>query len=375
MTATDTHSSVRRTSNGFFAAVTCALFAGLMYALISQLDQQQQRPWQEPQLDVVVAGQHYRLGPPQQQWLQQLTQLHFSSLEADSQQLLEEEVTQQLARVFDGAAERLPEFADWYYSLSGDYTRLAATVMGWLGREGADQLARQAAERLFPEGSWDVDLAQAQQNVAASLLAHQQQRRIEWLATLSQNLSPYRVPAPLAQGSSEQVVWDLDRFVDQRLLQEQSELLQLRSSLSSAAALGMAGSALLRAAAARTAANAGRGAATARVAGRGAARAGSAALGGGAVCAPAGPVALGCAAVAGVATWIASDWLLLKLDEIRNRDELLAALQSALDELEVATRQEILQQSAAALATLQEATEADIRKEFIPMQRLQHSGK
>ena len=72
----------------------------------------------------------------------------------------------------------------------------------------------------------------------------------------------------------------------------------------------------------------------AKAAAKGAVKGGSAlagAGGGGALCAWAGPFALGCAAVGGVGAWLLADAAIVNLDEFFNRDEFEATLRELVD--------------------------------------------
>ena len=144
--------------------------------------------------------------------------------------------------------------------------------------------------------------------------------------------------------------------------------MQTRLTLSAVSAAGLAGPALWRAVAARSAVNSARAAATAGAA-RGASRAGSAAAGA-VVCLPGGPVAIACAAVAGVATWLATDWLLLQVDEALNREELLAGLESGLQELRSALQFELLQVYDTRIAAWHDAAVIEIEDGFFSCRTL-----
>jgi hypothetical protein len=192
------------------------------------------------------------------------------------------------------------------------------------------------------------------------------------LSEISSRLSRYQVPAPLAADidAGQMEVLALDKFLAQMQAQELRAALELRMSLSSVAAMGVAGQTLWRAAGLRNAAAAGR-VSAARAGARGAGRVGSAVVSGGAVCTPAGVLAFGCAIAAGAAAWVASDWLLLQLDEALNRDELIAAMQSGLDELQLLTGQELLNSYDGLVAAWYDSIAADISQDFVPARALQ----
>jgi hypothetical protein len=352
--------------------LTLLLFIVAVSVLLQQVTEQSQRSWNDQQLAVTLGDAHYRLSAPQLEWLQEFSALYFNEQGEQARELLESEVNRQLAEVFANASARLPEFADWYYSLSGEYNRISMAVLSRLSLADGSYLAERAASMLFPAGIWNNEMMQAQQQLADVMLANQQQVRAIWLSEISARLARYQVPAPLsADLDAEQTeVLALDTLLAHMQAEEQRAALDLRMSLSAMAAMGVAGQTLWRAASLRTAAVAGR-AGAARVAARGASRVGSAALSGGAVCTPAGVLALGCAVAAGAAAWVASDWLLLQLDEALNREELLTAMQAGLNELQLLTEQELLNSYDGLVAAWYDSIAADISTDFVPVQALQ----
>ncbi len=350
--------------------ILLTVFAAVLILVLLQVAQQPQRQWQDQSLSISLDDRHYRLSQPQWLWLQQFSALHFSAEKEESRALLEAEVNRQLDLVFAQAEARLPEFADWYYSIRGEYSRISMYLLSKMRLVEGDYLADRAAEIMFPTGLWEVNMQQAQERVAAVLLENQQQARVEWLAEITQRLAPYQVPAPLAgSASNTDESGSLDDLLGHILVQEQQTAMKVRMSLSAMTAMGVAGRTLWRTASARTAVNAGRAAGT-RVASRGAARAGTAALSGGAVCSPAGPLAVGCAVVAGAAAWVASDWLLLQLDEALNREELLQTMRSSLQELQTLTAQELLTSYDGLVAAWYDSIDTEISNTFVPAQTL-----
>jgi hypothetical protein len=346
------------------------LFIVAMAALLQQVTVQSQRSWDSPQLAVTLGDAHYRLKESQLLWLQDFSALYFNEQSEQARVMLETEISRQLTDVFAIAAGRLPEFADWYYSLSGEYGRILMALLTRLRLSDASYVAEHAASILFPAGIWDDQMLQAQQQLADIVLSNQQQVRAAWLSEISARLSRYQVPAPLNidKGREPEEVLALDKFLEH--MQTQESALDVRMSLSTVAAMGVAGQTLWRAASSRSAALAGR-ATAGRVGARGAGRVGSAALSGGAVCTPAGALALGCAVAAGAAAWVASDWLLLQLDEAWNREELLVAMQAGLDELQLLTEQGLLNSYDGLVAAWYDSIATEINTDFVPAQVFQ----
>ncbi len=317
---------------------------------------------------VALGSEYYRVSPLQLGWLQDFSELHFHGGEQEARALVADELNVRLDHAFAGVSARIPEFADWYYSLGGEYSRMSMAALSWVSLADGDFVANRVAATLFPEDSWDRALAEMEGQLAEQLLVHQTTVREGWLAELSDRLSAHRVPAPVAgagEPDDERRGVRLDLLVSE-LAQREQAALHTRMSISSAAAGGVAaGPALWRAAHARRAATGSR-AVAARGAARGTARAGSAAAGGAVACSPGGPVALGCALVAGAATWIAADWALLRIDEAMNRGELMSTLDAGLAELRTDMEREMLQIYDAMIAAHYASIQEDIRSGFVP---------
>lgn len=339
-------------------------------ALIGLVANQPQRAWSPPaRTEVVLGGEHYRLDAAQVEWLQAFSRLHFSEGREAARALLETELGGGLDDVFAGVRARLPAFADWYYSLGGEYSRLGMAALAQLNLAEGGYLAGKATSMLFPDTEWEAALAGLDARMLAALQDHQQRASAAWLAELGARLAPYRVPAPLgaASDAARAEPLQLDGFIA-RWVAEEREAFRGRIQLSTAVGGGAAaGTVLWRRAAARATAASGR-VVAARGASRTAARVGAYATGGLAACAPTGPAAAGCALLAGAAAWVATDWALLRLEEARNRDELLAALDAGLVQLQAQMLEEVLAAYDAVTLEQQALAQGAIEREFRPAQ-------
>ena len=325
------------------------------------------RHWQSPsEAAIVLAGEHYRVAPEELRRLQEFSALHFGAGEEAARMIVAAQIDSHVDRMFAQAIERLPEFADWYYSLRGEYSRAAMAALSFANVVEPGYVANQAAAMLLPEDAWAASFERLERETTASLHAHQTHVREYWLDTITRRLSAHRVPAPLPIAAHAPRALVLDGFVQDLVARERTAL-TTRLSLSTVAAGGAlaAGPALWRAAAARSSVAAGR-AAAARTAVRGASRAGTAAAGGAALCAPTGPVALGCALFAGAAVWLATDWALLKVDEQLHRDELVAELEAGLGALRQQIEVDLQSAYDRIVAGHYGAVAQDIRRTFVP---------
>jgi hypothetical protein len=338
-------------------AVLCMLVLGALCWLVYH---QPQRAWTPPaQLELQVGSAHYRVEPSRLEWIEAFTRLHFSTGHMDGRALLAKELDAGLSRVFEEVHGRLPDFADWYYSLGGEYTRLTMTVLARLGRAEEGFVAARTEQLLFPAEPWAAALGSLEAEVVARFQLHQQDVREGWLAELARRLEPYRVPAPIAGAGRPVADLRLDGL-NTHWLEREREALENRAALSSLAAGSVAAGIALRGAAASGRAVAVRGI------GRGASRAAPAAGSAMTACSVAGPYAIGCAVLAGAAAWIATDWVLLRVDEAVNREALLAAMANGLVEVRSDMLAGMLEAYDAVTAAYLEGVEADISSTFRP---------
>jgi hypothetical protein len=357
----------RRGPRPGFLALLWLVAGGVLLALAAS---QPQRTWSPPpQTEVVLGGEHYRLDAAQVEWVQAFSRLHFSEGRETARALLETELGAGLDKVFGAVRERLPAFADWYYSLGGEYSRLGMAALAQLNLAEGEFMARRAAAMLFPAEDWEAALAGLDARMLDTLHDHQQRMRADWLVELGDRLAPYRVPAPFGSpgDAARAEPLQLEGFIAGWIAQER-DALQARVQLSTAAGgSAAAGTILWRRAAARAASASGR-VIAARGASRTAARAGASATGGLAVCAATGPAAAGCALLAGAIAWVATDYALLRVDEARNRDELLAALDAGLEQLQAQMLGDVLAAYDAVAREQEARAEPVIAREFRPAQ-------
>jgi len=279
-------------------------------------------------------------------------------------------VAAELDALFDDLAARVPEYADWYFSLKGEYTRLSLLIMQRTGFAGGDYLADRAADLIFGGEELGDRLAAIEDRAGMLLGAHAHEQRAAWLAELLQ-LTEGRTLAETGRAPAAVLV--LDDLAAEFGGHGNSEF-QSRLSASSAGA-GAAGIAapLLARLALRPAATAVAGSAlAAKSAGRGAARAGTAgasALG----CAVAGPAALACAVVVGGTAWVAADWALLSVDEWRHREALIADWEQRLATLRAELEEALIEHYAQAIEAWRQGMETEVERTFSPLHSIRTS--
>jgi len=283
---------------------------------------------QEPAIELLLEGQHYRVGSTAASGFVSLSQRHLDDGEAAGQRQAAALIERELDRVFAELSARLPLYADWHYSLAGEYARLSLLVLGPLGLAPEDLLADKAATLIFGgETEFRDRLGVVERVLDEALLAHLEAVRSGWVAEAiaflgrdGQTANGRVVLAPIALDDMLGAVGGMHgEFV-------------ARISVSAAAGATAAAAPLIARVAGRPLATAGGRTMATRTALRGLAKVGGSA-GGALGCAATGPGALPCAVLVGGATWGATDWLLLSADEWLHRDKLIAEWQASLDEM------------------------------------------
>lgn len=321
-----------------------------------------------PLAELSFGEQVYRLPLQRLPALEQLTRSHFQSGERATLENVVEHLQQDIDSLFTAAHARVPELADWYYSLGGEYVRLLSPLLIRGGLLSADHLAERTEQMLFGDELLAGHLEAMRREVEDLLLEQHIDHRVAWQAAMTEALEAWATVVPAPDDSAVEL--DLDRF-DQRLMGYDNSEFLTRMSLSSGAGLGAMAGPLIWRAASRRAVASGRVAASrglARLAGR----AGSAAAGGAVTCAPAGPAALGCALLAGSAAWLGSDWLLLRFDEARNREALEASLHHALTATRESLGEDLRQHYERMSRNRQQILATEIEYTFVPAYHRQH---
>lgn len=255
-----------------------------------------------------------------------------------------------------GAAEAgIDKYLDWYFSFIGSYTRMGALVIPDLTQHMRDRFSdlvfkESGFEKKFASLGTDAEAAMLDRFVAqADAIGLGIAQQLKLRPCLIETLRPIALPG-------------LERDV-------------MRVALSTAVALPLSravgalalrsGAAVTARAAARPTVRAAASAAGAMSSKRGASvllSAGAAA----AVCAPGGPLALACAAVATAVTWLGVDMAMIAIDEAlfrkKMRNELVEELQGQRQQL----REELRSQLEQAAADFRSQTEQRIDKIFVP---------
>lgn len=309
---------------------------------------------------ITLGGAHFRAEPAELNWLESFSLRHFGAGEEQARAIVASEIDSQLDTLFAHAHERIPAFLDWYYSLRGEYSRIAMSALALVDLAEPDYVAERAASLLLPEEEWAAHLTALERQAGERLAAHQHALRATWLETVERQLAGHRVPAPIDDGAGRETL-ALDGLLGEIATREAAALNTRLSVSTVAAAGGAAAPALARAAAARTSR-----AAASRAAARGASRIGAAAASGAAVCAAGGPAAAACALLAGAGAWLVTDWTLLRVDEHRNRQELERAFGETLTQLRAQLDDDLTVAFDGLISAQFAAVDTEIRRSFVP---------
>ncbi|MEE4251146.1 MAG: hypothetical protein V2I38_11205 [Alcanivoracaceae bacterium] len=329
------------------------------------------RPWSwlvAPPQVVKIAGTYYAL--PEQR-LEQILRDNADWLDGDLATrfvALQQLTDKQLDTLFADARARVPDYASWHYSFSGGMTRSAVAMMEYF-TEDNERAVRMLSERLFPPGLWQQKLSEFEESMAAEHRRQIEALDDDMLADLQRRLVGWEAHPHLAVDAVQVVNLDeLAAGLAGDPLQQDRARAQASVSLAvgaSAAAFSLAQS--VRSVMQSRAATQGAARVGARVASR------SSAAGGAAICAASGPMALGCAVVVFTGVTLASEYAILKADEMLSRQQLEADLLASLDGLQSALSEAYQQQLLTQLRHGSEQIHGQLLGQFQPVQRIRGS--
>ena len=222
-------------------------------------------------------------------------------------------VDMQLAYVYDPVYASIPVYADFHYSLRGEYTELAMTVRGWMNNDSRDRISTELEQRLF---------AGFDERISGAFT----QLREQYLAAFNASLEA-EIQAASAAGNSATVLGEATQFA------LNDAVARARVSYPATGAAVLVGGGGLKALTAGMASKLAASVA-AKTAAKGAVKGGGALAGAGSgavLCAWGGPLALACGVGGGIAAWLLADKAIIELDELFNREEFESELRTLID--------------------------------------------
>ncbi len=252
---------------------------------------------------------------PDQAVLNQLTEQFDGEIEsarADSKRDAGRRVDSDLKRLFIDVERGVDHYLDWYFTVIGEYERLAAVATGDLGELMTEELE----SRLFTNNRFGDRLASANQAIVET--SEQQMSALHQRLGHQARVSIDAQPCGLGE-------LDLSAFGDL-----ERDQIRAATAAGGGALIAVTSSKLLakKAAAAVVGKVAAKKsfAAAAGLLGKASVKKGGSvllsAVGGAAVCTPGGPLAAVCGIVAGTVAWFAFDKVFIKIDEALFRDEM-----------------------------------------------------
>ncbi len=261
-------------------------------------------------------------------------------------------IDQGLEHLFHTIENGVDRYLDWYFTVIGEYQRLATAFTGDVVATMQDKLE----EYLFEASDFDFQLGE--------------------LDRKAERLSADRFAAllPKIGAELENVPCDTGRIDMSSLMDLDRDNVRASIAATSGIGAGVVASkvlankttaAVIGKIAAKKSFQTGAALATKTLAKKGASSALSAGLGT-TLCAPVGPVAILCGVTAGLVTWLVVDKALIELDESLNRDEMRADIMAVLAEQQVELGIQLKQKHHARIDQRAARVNDAIGKSFVP---------
>jgi hypothetical protein len=267
-------------------------------------------------------------------------------------QVVDEDVAQALDVLFSDIEQGVDRYLDWYFTVIGEYQRLAAVFTA----DVAQTMREQLEKHLFADSDFDVQFGLLDRDL--------EQMTTERFTQLAPQLRQELAGANCNIGElSLTSLSDLDHDT-------------LRASVAASGGIGAGIVASKALASKTTAAVVGKVAAKksfqtgAALATKTLAKKGSSTLlsagAGAAICAPTGPVAILCGVTAGLITWFTVDKVLVELDEVLNREEMRNDIITVLNDQKALLGEQLKQKHYARINLMAGHVNAAVQKTFIP---------
>ncbi len=271
---------------------------------------------------------------------------------------VDEEVGQGLDTMFIDIEQGVDHYLDWYFTVLGEYQRLAAVFTA----DVAATMREQLEKYLFANSDFDAQL---------DTLDHEiEHKTTDRFAQLTPQLGQQLASASCDIGTlSVAPLSELDHDT-------------LRASVAATSGIG-AGLVASKALASKTTAavvgkvaakksfQTGAALATKTLAKKGSSTLLSAGVGT-AVCAPTGPLAILCGVTAGLITWFTVDKALVELDEVLNREEMRADILAVLEEQKALLGEQLTEKHYARIDLMAGHVNAALQKTFVPASEGMH---
>ena len=269
-----------------------------------------------------------------------------------AKQDVDSSLDQGLERIFLRVEQGVDSYLDWYYTVFGEYQRLAAVFAEDLTVAMAEKLE----EYLFAQSDFDTQLSRLDREL--------EQDSAERFAAM----------APRLSAELDKAACDIGGLVLTPLAELDRDTLRASAAATSGVGAGIVAS---KALATKTAAavagklaakkslQTGAALTSKTLAKKGSSSLLSAGLGT-ALCAPSGPVAIVCGVTAGLVTWLTVDKALVELDETLNRQDMRADILEVLAEQRAVLGEQLRQKHHARIDNMAARVNGALQKTFIP---------
>lgn len=389
MNSADAPVAGRRLAPWFWGAFLVVILAGLLFILFAGIRGASQ--WAAQPIDAaapaesvwptlvrvtLVGGEDLYLEPEQLARTLAETHAWLSNRRDQAEARLDAELDPAFDSLIAAALERVPDYADWYYSLRGEYTRLWEAAFGDLPAMMMEQLQQRVFDAAGTAAGLESTGARMDQLVETELGAAGEQGLARLERLLRERARPVEGAADVEVTEAHQLDAQPFERLDPYLELSGQDIARQGVAAGAGAAVGAAA---LKKLGASSAAKLGAKAAASTLAGAGSGAAAGAALCGATVVGA--PLAAGCALVggivSGVGTWLAVDsavlgaeeWLQREAFEERLREDLRLELEALRDRLRDHYREAL----GIAFGQLESAIDAALRpaaelpgKRFVP---------
>jgi hypothetical protein len=279
-----------------------------------------------------------------------------SSARADTRRDTEKRVDTSLDQLFADVELGVDQYLDWYFTVIGEYERLAVVATGDLGQFMTEELERHLfaetrfGERLAAANQAIVQTSEQQMSALHQRLGHQAEIGVQakpcGLGEL--DLSAFgdierdRIRASTAAGGGALIAVTSSKLLAKKTTAAVVGKVSAKKSFTAAAALigktsaKKGGSILLSAA------------------------------GGAAMCAPGGPLAAVCGIVAGIVVWFTFDKVLIEIDEALFRDEMRSDILAVLEGEQVELANTLKDQHNASIDAMALDIQRNTERLFVP---------
>ena len=316
---------------GFFTmlAILALLSALGLMRMTKQTIEEQPAVSATPVWQVIVNGRTHLLTEEEfrvfQANLRKSGATHLIQLQKEMDRRIEEAVQ----HAFEPVYAAIPAYADWYYSLVGEYLRIGHALSGNAAQYMTTELKNLLFDQSGAQARLDGLYKKLQQTASEAL----QRTGQAVLAEVAEVLPAKKAATETDPGWTLSGELHLDQLVKETLTPDSElarrQLLSLGSAAGAGALVAKGGASLLiKNMVAKVAGSSGfKAAATllAKTAAKSVAKEAGVLAGAGTgalACSPGGPVALICGAFAGLVTWVGTDALLVSVDELLHRDDL-----------------------------------------------------